>query len=154
MERHRVIMKEFREQEFSRKLDIASKTRSRGYEDEIVKEEDLVFYQVEKKKAWLGPVKIFAIKGNSVFLFANGSMRKIPRCNVKLCKKREEESDFPHIHPLRRSQVVSQPGNCAGGNDKVLIILWWMTRYDLIAEPDPLRCRIYYNGKPRYRYVE
>ena len=117
MERHRVIMKEFREQEFSRKLDIASKTRSRGYEDEIVKEEDLVFYQVEKKKAWLGPVKIFAIKGNSVFLFANGSMRKIPRCNVKLCKRREEESDFPHIHPLRRSQVVSQPGNCAGGND-------------------------------------
>ena len=85
-----MLMKEFREQEFSRKLEIASKTRFKGYEDEVIEEEDLVFYQVENKKAWLGPVKIFAIKGNAVFLFANGSMRKIPRCNVKLYRKKED----------------------------------------------------------------
>ena len=90
MERHRVLMNDFREQEFSRKLDIALNTISRGYEDEIIKEEDLVFYQIENKKAWLGPVKIFTIKGNSVFMFANGSVRKIPRCNIKLYKRREE----------------------------------------------------------------
>jgi len=33
MERHRLIMKDFREQEFSKKLEIAMKMRSKGYED-------------------------------------------------------------------------------------------------------------------------
>ena len=89
-EQHQLLMKEFREQEFSRKLKIALNTRSRGYEDEIIKEGDLVFYQPQGKKNWLGPVKIFSILGNSVFLFANGSMKKVPRCNVKLYTSRLE----------------------------------------------------------------
>ena len=91
MERHREVMKQFREQEFSRKLEIALKTRSKGYEDEILKEEDMVYYQIEDKKAWLGLVRVFAVKGNSVFLFTNGNMKKIPRCNVKLCGRKEVE---------------------------------------------------------------
>ena len=68
MERHRVLMKEFREQEFSKKLEIALNTISRCYEDEILEEEDLVYYQIESKKAWLGPVKIFAVKGNYILV--------------------------------------------------------------------------------------
>ena len=91
MERHREVMKQFREQEFLRKLEIALKTRTRGYEDKILREEDLVYYQIEDKKAWLGPERVFAVKGNSVFLFANGNMKKIPRCNVKLCGRKEVE---------------------------------------------------------------
>ena len=62
---------------------------SKGYEEKKLEDEDMVFYQVEGKKAWLGPVKIFAIKGNSIFIFANGSIRKIPRCNKKLHEKKE-----------------------------------------------------------------
>ena len=34
---------------------------------------------------------MFPVQRNSVFLFANGSMRKIPRCNVQLCSSEEEE---------------------------------------------------------------
>lgn len=77
MERHRMLMKEFREQEFTKKLETLSKTRFKGFQDEVIEEEDLVFYHAENKKAWLGTVKIFMIKENAVYLFANGSMRNI-----------------------------------------------------------------------------
>merc|ERR1712080_58482 len=36
---------------------------------------------------------LFSVKGNSVFLFANGSMCKIPRCNVQLWKGSEEDEE-------------------------------------------------------------
>ena len=61
----------------------------KGYEDEIIKEGDWVIYQHQDKKAWLGPVRVFAIQGKSIFLFSNGSVRKIPRCNVQLCQPEE-----------------------------------------------------------------
>ena len=79
MERHYRMMKEFRELEFSKKLKRVSETRSRGYEDIQVKEGDLVYYLHQDKKAWLGPVKVFAVKGRDIFIFANGSVRKVSR---------------------------------------------------------------------------
>ena len=36
-------------------------------------------------------MRVFSIHKNSVFLFANGSMRKIPRCNVQLWSSEEEK---------------------------------------------------------------
>ena len=89
MERQRNIMKNFREQEFSKKLNIAVKTRAKGYENKMINAEDLVLYQVENKKAWRGRVKVFTVKGNSVFLFANRNLKKIPICNIKLYKRKE-----------------------------------------------------------------
>ena len=66
MVRHNYINKMFREQEFTKKLEVALNSRMKGYEDEIVKEEDLVYYLTKNSKVKLGPVKVFAIKGNSV----------------------------------------------------------------------------------------
>ena len=57
----------------------------KGYEDIKISEGDLVFYQNQDKKAWLGPEKVFAINVCDVFIFANGNIRKVPRCNVQLC---------------------------------------------------------------------
>ena len=51
---------------------------------------DIVFYQYEDKKAWLGPEKVFAVNGGDIFIFANGNLRKVPRCNVQLSEKKEE----------------------------------------------------------------
>ena len=51
----------------------------------------MVFYQNQDKKAWLGPVPVFSVQKSSIFLFANGSMKKVPRCNVKLCNSEGEE---------------------------------------------------------------
>ena len=49
----------------------------KGYEIDIVKEGDYVFYQHHNGKAWLGPVRLFSVQKNSIFLFANGSI-----CNI------------------------------------------------------------------------
>jgi len=57
MERHQEMTKEFRTAEFTKKLEKAKDTRSKGYEDVILKEGDIVFYQHEGKNAWLGPEK-------------------------------------------------------------------------------------------------
>ena len=87
MECHYAMMKDFRELEFSKKLRKASKTRMKGYEDVKISEGDLVYYQHQDMKAWLGPAKVFASKGNDIFIFANGNIRKVPKCNVQLCEK-------------------------------------------------------------------
>merc|ERR1711962_1590169 len=90
MERHYWLMKEFRMLEFSGKLRKANKTRSKGYEDVIIETGDQVFYQYEDKKAWIRLEKVFAVNGGDIFIFANGNLRKVPRCNVQLSEKKEE----------------------------------------------------------------
>ena len=45
-----MLIKEFREHKFTRKLEIESKTRLNGFEDEVINEEYLVFYQAENKR--------------------------------------------------------------------------------------------------------
>ena len=76
------MMKEFREQEFTRKLRRAKNTRSKGYKDILIKEGGLVYYQHQERKAWISLVKVFVVKGKDVVIFANGNVRKVPRCNV------------------------------------------------------------------------
>ena len=110
MERHYEMMKKFREAEFSKKLQKARDTRLKGYEDKIINEGDLVYYQNQDKKAWLGPVEVFSRKGNSVFLFANGSMKKIPRCNIQLCKPNVDE-DFDNGGEVKTT-IDKEPGVC------------------------------------------
>ena len=73
-------------------------TRLKGYEDKITEEDDLVYYQTQNEKAWLGPVKVFAIKGNSIWIFAHGDTRKVPRCNVKLCRKKEDVNNDDKVN--------------------------------------------------------
>ena len=34
------------------------------------------------------------MKGKKIFIFANGSVRKVPRCNVHLCEKDNEEIEI------------------------------------------------------------
>jgi hypothetical protein len=72
MERTLEINKVFRETDFGDKLMKASIQRKRMFTDENYKEDDLVFYQSMRNKAWVGPVKVFCQKGCNVFLWANG----------------------------------------------------------------------------------
>ena len=66
--------------------------RTRVYKEVKESKGDLVYYQHQDRKAWMGLVKVFAVKGKDVFIFANGNVRKVPRCNVQLCESEEEES--------------------------------------------------------------
>ena len=43
------------------KLRKTRKTRTKGYENVKINEGDLVFYQYQDKKEWLGPEKMFEI---------------------------------------------------------------------------------------------
>merc|ERR1712237_88344 len=91
MERHHEMTTEFRQAEFTKKLRKAKDTRSKGYEDTILKEGDTVFYQNKGKKTWLGPEKIFAVQKNLVYIISNGSIKKVPRCNVQFLRRGEPE---------------------------------------------------------------
>merc|ERR1712105_134778 len=93
MERHHEVLKQYRRIEFTKKLEKAKDTRSKGYEDTILKEGDIVFYQNQGKKGWLGPEKIFAIQNNSIFIIANGSMKKIPRSNIEFIRRDAIDDD-------------------------------------------------------------
>ena len=64
----------------------------KGYEDVEIKEGDLVLYQHQDKKAWLGAMNVFAVKGKDILIFNKGSVRKVPRWNVLLCEAEEIES--------------------------------------------------------------
>merc|ERR1712030_114668 len=79
--------------EFTKKLERAKDTRSKGYKDMILKEGDIVFYQNKGLKAWRGPVKVFAIQNNSVFIIANGSMKKILRSNIEFIRRDAIDDD-------------------------------------------------------------
>ena len=89
MERHYKMLREFRELEFSKKFRTASRTRMKGYENVQISRGDLVYYQHKDGKAWLGLAKVFATNGNDIFIFANGNVRKVPRCNIQLCEKED-----------------------------------------------------------------
>ena len=56
MENRFEIAKKFREIEFGSKLDKAMKARMKGYEDMVIQKGDMLFYQTNNEKAWLGPV--------------------------------------------------------------------------------------------------
>ena len=84
IERHYLMMKEFRELEFSKKLRKANKTRMKDYEYVKNDTRDLVFYHYVDEKAWVGPEKVFAVNGGDVFIFAKGNIRKIPRCFMRM----------------------------------------------------------------------
>ena len=62
----------------------------KGYEDGIIEKDDLVYYQAQRGKDWLGPVKVFAIKGSSIWIFSHGYTKKVPRCKVKHSRMKEE----------------------------------------------------------------
>ena len=58
-----------------------------------MKNEYIVYYQNQDKKAWLGPVKVFAVKGIDIFIFANSGIKKVPRCNIQLCEPEDDDND-------------------------------------------------------------
>lgn len=52
-----------------------------------------MYYQHQDKKAWLGPVRVFSVKGNDIFICANGSVRKVANCNIQICERENEEDE-------------------------------------------------------------
>ena len=49
---------------------------------------------------------MFAVKGNEIFIFANGSVRKVPRYNMQLCEKENEESEIIDEEKQKGGSVI------------------------------------------------
>jgi hypothetical protein len=84
----------FREIEYSMKLERASKQQNRKFNNVIYAENNCVFYQDKLKKAWHGPVKVFCHRGENVWVWLNGDLKKIASCKIQSYKGGvEEEKD-------------------------------------------------------------
>ena len=90
MENRFEITKKFREIEYGSKIDKVIKARMKGYEDMVIQKGDMVFYQTNNEKAWLGPTVVTDVDDNYVFVKTNGDRRKVPKCNVKLNVKNSD----------------------------------------------------------------
>merc|ERR1712089_13700 len=103
MENRFEITKKFREIEYGSKIDKAIKERMKGYEDMVIQKGDMVFYQTNNKKAWLGPTVVTDVDNNYVFVKTNGDRRKVPKCNVKLNVK-NSDGDVEIIEQLTKKK--------------------------------------------------
>ena len=81
------IQAEFREAETKRKLQDCQGVRVRSYQNlGNYLTGDKVWYQYKDGNAWHGPASVIYHKGNSVFIHANGEVRKVAACKVKPCE--------------------------------------------------------------------
>ena len=129
MERHHEITKAFREVEYGSKLVRAANQTSRSFQDIQYKEGDWVFYQPLSKKAWFGPVKVFVHRGNDVWVWANGDLKKIAACKVQPyvvgedLEVLEEDRD---IEPVTLTKPVTRSAKLKEAK-KDTIGAYWMT---------------------------
>ena len=47
--------------------------------------------------AWHGPASVICQRGNTVYVHANGEIRKLAACRVKPCELRERKSEEKEI---------------------------------------------------------
>merc|ERR1712163_4407 len=78
----KVILKEFQ----------GIRTRSYQHQDNYV-QGDKVWFQYKDGLAWHGPGEVIYQKGNAVFIYSNGDVKKVAVCKVKPneLKERTEE---------------------------------------------------------------
>ena len=87
----------------------------------VIQKDDMVFYQTNNEKAWLGPAKVMDIDKNWVFIAGNGNIKKVPKCNIKLNMKASNEGE--DLERDKEGQVIAN-GPCPTDqegklNDKV-----------------------------------
>ena len=95
LERRNELIKRFREVKFTTKLEKAANAQLEKFHNIRYQEGDLVFYQEKMGKAWKGPVKVWSHNNQEVWIWANGGMKKVADCKVKIYKINEtlEELD-------------------------------------------------------------
>merc|ERR1712114_131168 len=55
--------------------------------------QDKVWYQFKDTVAWHGPASVICQRGNTVYVHANGEVKKLAACRVKPCELRERKSE-------------------------------------------------------------
>ena len=93
MENLQKTIKEFRAADMNIKLKDCQKIRVQKYQHrEPYTTGDKVWYQNKNSNAWSGPVEVFCQKGNNVWLWTMGEIRKVAACRVKPYELKEKEN--------------------------------------------------------------
>merc|ERR1711867_336474 len=137
MENRFEITKKFREIEYGSKIDKAMKARMKGYEDMVIQKGDMVFYQTNNEKAWLGPTEVTDVDNNYVFVKINGDRRKVPKCNVKLNVKNsdgdeeiienDDKEEKKEKVKFDEGMVTHAKKKLMDGNNEDAVATYWMT---------------------------
>ena len=54
----------------------------------VIQKGDMLFYQTNDEKVWIGPAKVMDVDKNWAFIARNGDIKKLPKFNVKLNMKK------------------------------------------------------------------
>ena len=79
----REVNKKYREIEYGEKLKVALNTRNATFNDYLYTQGEKVFYQQIGGKQWFGPATVAQMEGRSVWILANGEMKKVASCHLK-----------------------------------------------------------------------
>merc|ERR1711954_505898 len=78
------VTQEFREAETRTKLKDCQKIPVRTYQHQgNYIAEDKIWFQHNEGNAWHGPAEVVHQKGNTIFAYFNGEMRKVAMCKAK-----------------------------------------------------------------------
>merc|ERR1712115_17073 len=108
METRSKITQEFREAETRKKLKDCQKISVRSYQHQgNYIYGDKIWFQHNDGNAWHGPAEVVFQKGNTIFAYFNGKMRKVAMCRAKPyelierieeeTKKNDEQEETPEI---------------------------------------------------------
>ena len=83
IENQKEVNKEYRQIEYGEKLKIALNARNAAFNDYLYTPGEKVFYQHRGGKQWFGPASVEKMEGRSVWILANGDMKKVASCHLQ-----------------------------------------------------------------------
>merc|ERR1712112_811995 len=100
-----------RETEMRNKLKDCQDIRTRSYQH-IGKYTvgDKIWYQHKDGNAWLGPAEVIFQKGNSIFIYNNGDIKKVAMCRAKPyeLQTRKNEHESQEVENRAQNEVVDE----------------------------------------------
>lgn len=83
IENQKEVNMKYREIEYGEKLKIALNSRNASFNDYLYTPGEKVFYQHKGGKQWFGPATVEKMEGRSVWILANGDMKKVASCHLQ-----------------------------------------------------------------------
>merc|ERR1712098_418274 len=128
METRLKVTQEFREAETKKKLKDCQKIPVRSYQhqgDYIAG--DKIWFQHNEGNTWHGPAEVINQKGNSIFAYFNGEMRKVAMCRAKPyeliertqeeAKKNNDQEEIPEI--IEETSIIEDDEKIENSETKI-----------------------------------
>ena len=97
VERHPRVTEEFRKAEYLNKIKQTEKPRLKQFNHHKYQTGEKVFFQNKSEKGWKGPAEVFTQKGNEVWLWSNGDLKRINVCRIQPFESVEDEKETKDV---------------------------------------------------------